>query len=114
MLVLEGKVANDEFSGGMRISAEKLYDLETARGRYARGLRIRCNGQSSGSKLRELLSPYRSGQCPVTLVYTNKGASCEIQLGDQWRVSLKDELIDALGEWVRPENVDVVYRDVVQ
>lgn len=111
LLILEGKVANDEFSGGLRISAEKLYDLQTARSRYARGIRITCNGQSSGSKLRELLTPYRSGPCPVTLVYSNRGATCEIQLGDAWRVNLKDELIQSLAEWVKPENVDIVYRE---
>ncbi len=114
LLILEGKVANDEFSGGLRISAEKLYDLQTARNRYARGLRINCNGQSTGNKLRELLGPYRSGACPVTLVYTNRGASCEIQLGDAWRVSLKDELIQSLVDWVKPENVDIVYREGAQ
>ncbi|HWI15623.1 MAG TPA: OB-fold nucleic acid binding domain-containing protein, partial [Burkholderiales bacterium] len=111
LLLLEGKVANDEFSGGLRISAEKLYDLQTARSRYARGIRIVCNGQSSGGKLRELLAPYRSGPCPVTLVYSNRGATCEIQLGDAWRVNLKDELIQSLAEWVKPENVDIVYRE---
>ena len=35
-LIVEGKVTHDEFSGGLRISAEKLYDLQSARNRYAR------------------------------------------------------------------------------
>ncbi len=109
LIIVEGKVANDEFSGGLRISAEKVLDLQTARNRYARGLKIRCNGTSSGAKLKEVLGPYRNGTCPVQVVYYNKGASCEIALGDEWRVSLHDDLIRVLGDWLAPENVQVVY-----
>jgi DNA polymerase-3 subunit alpha len=109
LLIVEGKVANDEFSGGLRVSAEKLFDLQTARNRYARGIKIRCNGASSGAKLKELLAPYRSGNCPVKIEYYNRGASCEIMLGDDWRVDLRDDLIRSLEEWAQPENVQIVY-----
>jgi DNA polymerase-3 subunit alpha len=110
LLIVEGKVTNDEFSGGLRISAEKVLDLQTARTRFARGIRITCNGTSSGAKLREVLGPYRSGTCPVQVVYYNKGGSCHIDLGDEWRVSLHDDLIRLLGDWLAPENVQIVYR----
>jgi DNA polymerase-3 subunit alpha len=103
-------VAHDEFSGSIRISAEAVYDLQTARNRYARGLRITCNGTSSGMKLKEVLAPYCSGRCPVQVVYSSKGASCQIDLGDDWRVSLHDELIETLSRWVKPENVQIVYQ----
>ena len=110
LLIVEGKVAHDDFSGGLRISAEKLFDLQSARNRYARGLRITCNGGSSGGKLREMLAPYNGGSCRVQVVYANKGAMCEIDLGDSWRVNLKDELIQSLSDWLEPENVQVVYQ----
>jgi DNA polymerase-3 subunit alpha len=109
LLLVEGKVAHDDFSGSLRISAEKLYDLTTARNRYARAIRLTCNGASSGARLRELLAPHRDGSCPVSIVYSNHGALCEIDLGDTWRVSLHEELIHALGDWLRPENVHIVY-----
>ncbi|MGZ9014579.1 MAG: DNA polymerase III subunit alpha, partial [Burkholderiales bacterium] len=86
LLIVEGKVAHDEFSGSLRISAEKLFDLQSARNRFARGIRITCNGGSSGRKLQEVLQPYRTGKCPVQIVYSNKGAVCEIELGEAWRV----------------------------
>jgi len=113
LLIVEGKVAYDELSGSVRISAEAVFDLQTARNRYARGLRITCNGTSSGMKLKEVLSPYRSGRCPVQLVYHTRTASCEIDLGDDWRVNLHDDLIASLRRWVQPENVQVVYRPEV-
>ncbi len=68
-----------------------------------------CNGESSGARLRELLSPYKQGSCPVSIVYSNDGAQCRIDLGDQWRVKLDDDLIRSLSAWLRPENVQILY-----
>ncbi len=113
VLVMEVKVRNitrgDEGETFTRITAEKIYDLEAARAKFARGVRLTCNGQSSASKLRELLSPYRNGNCPVTLVYHNQSASCEIQLGDDWRINLNDNLMQSLGAWLSEDNVKVLY-----
>jgi DNA polymerase-3 subunit alpha len=93
----------------LRISAEKLFDLQGVRAAYARGLRITCNGDSSGRKLQEMLQPYRAGRCPVQIVYYNKGAVCEIELGEAWRVDPQEALIESLSQWLKPENVQVVY-----
>ncbi|HUF81661.1 MAG TPA: DNA polymerase III subunit alpha, partial [Burkholderiales bacterium] len=104
-----------EHAGEVRASirAVTALDLTEARNRFARGMRITCNGSSSGGKLRDLLAPYRSGRCPVSVVYSNHGAECEIDLGDAWRVNLHEDLIHSLSEWVSPENVRVVYNDTV-
>jgi DNA polymerase III subunit alpha len=117
VLVMEVKVRNIVRGGGgdepessfTRISAEKIYDLNAARNMHARGVRLTCNGQSSAQKLKELLAPYRSGPCPVCVVYHNRDASCEIELGDAWRVSLNDNLLAALSEWLSADNVSIVY-----
>ena len=91
------------------IRAVNVLDFAEARNRFARGMRITCNGGSSGAKLKDLLSPYRSGRCPVSVVYSNRGATCEIDLGESWRVNLNDDLIRSLHEWLSPENVRIVY-----
>ncbi|MSQ59849.1 MAG: DNA polymerase III subunit alpha [Betaproteobacteria bacterium] len=110
LLIVEGRPALDEFTGGVRMGAEKLFDLSAARNHFAKGMRLQCNGQSSGSKLRDLLAPYRGGKCPVFVAYNNHDAQCEIDLGEQWRVSLQDELVQALGEWLSPANVQIRYQ----
>ncbi len=112
LLIVEGKTSFDNFTQGLRLSAERLYDLAAARSRFARKIRLHCNGDSSGSKLKELLAPYRNGPdggCPVSVVYSNSDASAEIELGDQWRVKLEDGLISSLGSWIEPKNVQIVY-----
>jgi len=106
----EGEPAPDF---GMRIEALNVLDLAEARNRFARGVQITCNGASSGNRLREVLAPYRSGRCPVSIVYSNRDATCEIDLGEAWRVNLHEDLIKSLAEWFSAENVRIVYNDTV-
>jgi DNA polymerase-3 subunit alpha len=114
-LVVQGKVSKDEFSGGFRVIAERLYDLAAARAKFARGLRLSLNGEASAAsaaaakKLRELLAPYRNGPCPVRVRYSSGSAVAEVRLGDEWRVTPDDGLIAALSDWLKPENVEIVY-----
>ena len=112
LLIVEGKASFDNFTQGLRLTADRLYDLAAARSHFARKVRLHCNGQSSGSKLKELLAPYRNGGddgCPVSVVYNNNDAIAEIELGDAWRVKLDDGLINSLGDWIEPKNVQIVY-----
>ena len=109
LLLVEGKVQKDDFSGGLRISADKLYTLAEARGRYARGLRLTMNGGSDAKRLQALLAPFRNGPCPVRLNYRNGDAAAELPLPDSWRVRLDDALLAGLVDWLRQENVTVIY-----
>jgi DNA polymerase-3 subunit alpha len=109
LLIVEGKVQEDAFSGGLRVSAEKLMTLAEARGRFARRLHLSLNGQANAGRLKTLLDPYRNGPCPVRLAYRNGNAQAEMSLSDAWRVRLDDELIAALKDWLTADNVKVIY-----
>ena len=116
LLVVAGKVQNDDFSGGLRVTAEELLDLDALRARYAARLRIAMNGNTDRTKdakrLQQLLAPYRasgSGACLVVVSYANAQAACEVALGDAWRVRPDGQLLSELGAWLAPENVQVVY-----
>jgi DNA polymerase-3 subunit alpha len=116
LLVIEGKVNRDDYSGGVRVTAERIYDLAGARTRFAQGLRLACNGQchaqsNSGRKLAEMLAPYKvqEGGCPVWVDYHNQNARCRVRLGEDWRVRLDDRLLESLGGWLKPEAVSVIY-----
>ena len=113
-LVVQGRVTKDEFTGGLRVVADKLFDLAGVRARFALAIKLSLNGEASGGgaaarKLRELLAPYRSGTCPVRVRYRNGSTVAELRLGDDWRVTPEDALIEALNAWLQPENVEVVY-----
>ena len=70
LLIVQGKAQKDEFSGGLRVTAEELMDLDTLRTKYAGRLRISMNGQADAKKLQQILAPYRgngNGTCKVVV-----------------------------------------------
>lgn len=114
LLIVEGRVSNDDFSGGLRVNARKIFDLPAARSAYASMLKLSCNGQADAVKLRDLLKPYcRSGQertgCMVKVEYHNREAKVEMMLSEDWRVELHDELIIGLKSWLSEDNVKILY-----
>ncbi len=112
LLIVQGKIQRDDFSGGLRVTAEELLDLEALRARYAARLRIAMNGQADAKRLQQVLAPYRasgSGACQVVVRYANASAACEVSLGESWRVKPDGRLIAELGAWLAPENVQVLY-----
>ena len=112
LLLVEGKVQKDDYSGGLRITADRLLTLGEARARFAKVLRLSMNGDTRASdarKLQAILTPYRNGGCPVRLAYKNGDAEAEIPLPENWRVNLDDALLTALNDWLTPGNVKVVY-----
>ncbi len=114
-VVIQGKVSEDPFSGGLRVRAERIFDLATARGRFARLMRLSMNGNVSAegaagaTRLKKILEPYRNGGCPVAIRYENGGASVEVRLSDDWRVCPDDSLLAELRTWLQPENVEVLF-----
>jgi len=112
LLVVCGRVQDDQFSGGLRVLAEELLDLDALRARYAARLKISMNGGADAKRLQQVLAPYRAtgnGACLVVVAYGNGNAACEVVLGEGWRVRPDSKLISDLGEWLTPENVELVF-----
>jgi DNA polymerase-3 subunit alpha len=128
LLIAEARVnsrmGDDEYGGGMRISADQLHTLDSARSSHAKRMEIHCNGMANAVRLKELLGPYRaripgnsggnkyagnSRLCPVLVVYRNQSALCELELGEEWRVSLQDNLLQSLAAHFEAENIKVIY-----
>jgi len=95
--VIAGKASHDDYSGGMRVTADEILDLEGARTRFATQVRVLLNDKPDAHRLMEVLAPYRDALgCPVSLGYRNDTASCDLTLGPNWKVRLADELLEAL------------------
>lgn len=115
LLIVQGKVSNDDYSGGMRIVADQLYDLQLAREARARSLRVRLNGQADANRLHQMLNPFRAEPengvpgVPVDIVYQRDDFQCTMRLGDEWRVRMADTLLDNLAAWAKPDGVEITY-----
>jgi DNA polymerase-3 subunit alpha len=109
LLVIAGKVREDRFSGGVRISAERVMSISDLRRAYGKCLKLSMNGQASTRKLMDLLAPYRNGSCPVVVEYDNGQARCALPLPESWRVTPREELLAGLREWLSPSGVEITY-----
>ncbi|MEO8674930.1 MAG: DNA polymerase III subunit alpha, partial [Casimicrobiaceae bacterium] len=113
LVILEVKVqqrmTDDGQVQGLRVVAEAVHDLPAIRKRFAKGLRIACNGGADAERLASLLGPFRNGSCGIVVEYRNHGLGGEIELPESWRVIPDETLLAQLREWLAPENVRVVY-----
>lgn len=113
LVVVEGEVSNDDFSGGLRLRARRVMSLEEARTGLAESLRLQVASEAlKGDRLRwlaELCSRHR-GACPITLDYTGSDARALLQFGESWRIDPADSLIQALRDQFGRDNVFLHYR----
>ena len=111
LLVVRGKASFDEYSGSMRVTADEVFDLASARAVSAKRLEITCSIKVPIRipELVEILKPCSGGQCQVVLCYSNLIASAPLRLGDAWQVSLPDMLINNLRALSGAESVRIVY-----
>jgi DNA polymerase-3 subunit alpha len=111
LLVVQGKATMDDYSGNMRVTAEEVMDIASARGAFARRLDLGCAEQEASivARLKELFTPYRGGKCPVVIHYRNQTGSAQLRLGEAWNVTLPDGLLSELRSLLGERNVRVVY-----
>ena len=113
LVVVEGEVSNDDFSGGLRLRAKRVMSLEEARTGLAESLRLKVASSAlQGDRLRwlaELCSRHR-GACPITVDYSCDDARAQLQFGESWRIEPADSLIQALRDQFGRDNVFLHYR----
>ncbi len=114
LIIIEGRVSLDDYSGSNRLSAIKVYDLMSFQSLKANLLKISLNGQTDAFKLKELLKPYCDldttyKKCKVKIEYQNTQGQVELILGSEWEVSLHEDLIIGLTESFHDENVKILY-----
>lgn len=117
LLIVQGKVQPDRFSGGFRLNVQQIWDLPTARCRYARYLRVQVDGHAPPiSNLVDEFPPKRSetehGELlqglSIRVALKREKAVAELDLGDDARFFPSDV---ALARWRREARgaVQVVY-----
>ena len=109
-LAVLGKVSEDRFSGGLRISAEKVFDIVAARIAYGVQLGLTLPTTVSTLKICEVLQAHRQeGGLSIAVRLSVPGAECTLQFGDAWRVAPSDQLQMALEQQLGAQQVAVEY-----
>ncbi len=100
IVIIEGPVKADSFSGGYRMVANRVLSLQEARSHYAKAISITVQGPVNNLvyELQNSFAPYRKGKAEVIINYRNQRASTRLRLANDWRVKACDEIIAALNE----------------
>ena len=106
LVVVMGKVQNDRFSGGLRLSINQAWDLNQARCRFGKYLRVAVNGTvpDVARIVREHPARVEASEqgnlvrgLGVRLQVLREGANAEIELGDNAKFFPSDA---ALASWM--------------
>ena len=113
LLVVEGEVAVDDFSGGMRVRAKRVMSLEEARTSLLDSVRINLDTSQHGpeclGRLAGVLQQYK-GNCAVTIELQRPDAQALLRLGEAWRVEPADDLVQTLRDQLGKGSVSLHYR----
>jgi DNA polymerase-3 subunit alpha len=113
ILICEGDVSFDDFSGGNRMNARNIIEIGEARSHFAKAVEINVHGDDVTPEwlqtFEQTLTPWRKGAVPVVINYTKQQASGKIVLGEEWRVNPSDELMLALESMLGSTNVKIVF-----
>ncbi|MDX1513834.1 MAG: DNA polymerase III subunit alpha [Gammaproteobacteria bacterium] len=113
VLVLEGALSRDDYTGEPSLRVSQIYDLEEAREARARRLLVQLKrGKAENGfvqALAETLTPFRDGRTPVCVEYCRTDAKVRLPLGDGWRVSPTEELLSRLKQLAGTDCVAVEY-----
>jgi DNA polymerase-3 subunit alpha len=92
-----------------RIAAENVFSLAAVRERFGKTLKLRMGQSADATQLKQILTRYRNGVIPVTVMYQGPSGEAEIDLGEEWRVTPEDALFSELRDWLSPEGVSLKY-----
>jgi len=113
VIVVEGQVSHDDYSGQMKMRVSSVMDVATARQQFSRGIRLALHADQLQNglleKLDDTLRPFRNEGSPVWIEYSSAEARTRIELGESWRVQPDDNLLFELKHLVGEKSVELVY-----
>ena len=113
VLVVKGEASHDHYSGGLRLSADELFDIEQARSNLARHMQIQLMASQVNSSvvthLKSILRPDEQGNCGVGFEYRTDQGVCQLDLAADWRVIPSKVMLEQLESVVGQPNIRLIY-----
>ncbi len=110
ILVVEGELSQDDYTGGVKMAALALYSMDEARTRFAKHLALTLTpaDQANLPAIQGILAAHK-GKCVVQIRYSNASSQAAINLAAIWCVSPNDELLMTLAELLDHDRVSLCY-----
>lgn len=110
MLLVDGELSQDEYTGGVKMMATALYSMDNARMRFAKHLALTLfeTDQAKLPEIQSVLAAHK-GKCVVQIRYSNASSMAAINLGASWCVTPDDALLAKLADLLDASRVSLVY-----
>ncbi|PLW83019.1 DNA polymerase III subunit alpha [Kineobactrum sediminis] len=113
IVIIDGSVAHDDYSGGLSMRAKGVRSLLEARESFATELTIEvCQDmldERFAERLARTLTVASGGSCPVSLWYRQPRNRARVKLGENWSVVPSDELLQELRDALGADSVMLCY-----
>ena len=100
LVVIQGKIGQDNFTGGLAATAEAVYDMPRAREICGKSLVLKIDNEGGDhdwlQSLQATLTPFREGLTPLEIEYVNQNARTLVRLGENWKITPTDTLLSEL------------------
>ncbi|OAZ97242.1 DNA polymerase III subunit alpha [Halomonas sp. G11] len=115
VVIVEGEVSNDDFSGGLKLRGKDVTPMVAARARFGQAVELALDAQQLNGRLveslRASLSPFRDeAGLPVRLQYRHPDAVGWLELADEWKVAPSDDLLLTLRDVQGQVGVQLRYK----
>ncbi len=114
MLVIDGVISYDDYSGGLKMRADSLLDLAEARLAKIEAINIHWRqtelAPDSVQRLKDALARHNQGGCAVAVQYERGDCAAQLRFGPSWRVKPSDDLLTQLRGLYGQDKVKLVYR----
>ncbi|QRN03438.1 DNA polymerase III subunit alpha [Legionella sp. MW5194] len=110
MVVIEGEISHDDYSGGVKMTANQVLSIDEARTRFARSLMVSITPDDKPlvPTLQSLLKA-NQGHCSVQIQYRNSQATATLCLAAEWQARPSDALLKSLSDLLGENKVWMNY-----
>ena len=115
VVIIEGSVEEDDYTGGFKIIAEDALDINHAREHYATDLCVNlvtCGAEPLPvADLARVITPFKGGRCRLRFTYQRPDGRAQFSLpGDEWLLHPTEELLGRLKACDGVASCEIEYR----
>ncbi len=113
LIIAKGKVIEDDYvESGLSIRVNQIFSLDEVRNTCA-SLSLEINSdylaREGIERLKTTLGHHKQGHSDVYIRYDNGVAVANVSLGQEWRLTINDDLLDELAESIGKDSVKIDY-----
>lgn len=114
LLVVNGQVSYDDYSGGLKMRADEITDLTEARQASVKAIKLHWASDKLpldyAEQLRATIKAYEAGNCALIVDYKKANINASYILSSDWNVVPADELLENFKMLYGAKNVELIYR----